>query len=59
MNTVFIKIFFSFISFIIFEYVVSFAGFEIKKSGNILGSIFLMIFCVGGIVWGNIVFWCN
>ena len=51
--------FFSFISFIIFEYVVSFAGFEIKKSGNILGAIFLMVFCIGGVVFGNIVFWCN
>lgn len=59
MNTIFIKIFFTFISFVIFEYVLSFARFEIKKNGNILGSIFLVLFSIGGIVFSNIVFWYN
>lgn len=59
MNTVFIKLFFSFISFIIFEYIISFVAFEIKKNSNVMGAIFLLIFCIGGIVLGNFVFWCN
>ena len=59
MNTVFIKLFFSFISFIIFEYTISFVRFEIKRHSNMIGAIFLLIFCIGGIVFGNIVFWCN
>lgn len=59
MNTLFIKIFFSFVSIIIFEYVLSFIGFEIKKNGNILGAIFLGLFCVVSVICSNIVFWTN
>ena len=59
MNIFLINIFFSFISFIIFEYIVSFAKFEIKKNGNVLGSIFLILFCIFSIIFSNYVFWSN
>ncbi len=59
MNTIFIKIFFSFVCFVIFEYILSFSGFEIKKNGNVLGSVFLVLFSIGSIVFSNIVFWSN
>ncbi len=59
MNTVFIKIFFSFISIIILEYMFSFANFEIKTKKNILGALFVIFFSLASLVWSNFVFWTN
>ena len=59
MNTVFIKIFFSFISIIILEYMFSFVNFEIKVNKNILGALFVGFFSLFSLVWSNFVFWTN
>lgn len=59
MNTIFIKIFFCFISFVIFEYILSYSRFEFKENKNVFGTIFLILFCLSSIVFGNAVFWNN
>ena len=59
MNTVFIKIFFSFISIVILEYMFSFVSFEIKVNKNILGALFVVFFSLVSLVWSNFVFWTN
>lgn len=59
MNTVFIKIFFSFISIVILEYMFSFVSFEIKVNKNILGALFVVFFSLVSLVGSNFVFWTN
>lgn len=59
MNTIFIKIFFGFISLVILFYVISFSLFEIKKKHNFWGGIFTIFIIVGSIIFSNIIFWIN
>ena len=56
MNTFFIKIIFLIFTLIMFLYISSFAKYEITKNNNILGGIFVFIFTVASVIFGNIMF---
>ena len=59
MNILFIKIFFSFISILIFGYMLSFSSFEIKAKSNILGGLFVILFSLLSLIYSNVMFWIS
>lgn len=59
MNTLFIRLFFTFVCIIIFLHVLSFSIFEIKTNHNVFGGILTIVVTIGGIVFSNFIFWIN